>query len=89
MSSSQHSSIASPWKRTRYWTTLACVTALLAGLLTLAEGHPLHGWLMILGGLVLTRGTVWGRRGRRSGQADLLADGAKASAASRKWKKAA
>jgi len=79
----------SPWRRTRYWTTLACVSAVLAGLLTLAAGHPLHGWLMILGGLMLVKGTVFGRRGRRHLREHEAAMQQTAASAGRKWRKAA
>jgi hypothetical protein len=84
----------SPWQRTRYWTTFACLVAVAAGLLTLAAGHPMHGWLMILGGLMLVRGTVFGKRGRRirlhahgPGHGQTAAIGSNNN--SRKWRKAA
>jgi hypothetical protein len=64
------------------------VTAILAGLLTLAAGHPLHGWLLILGGLMLVKGTVFGRRGRRQLREHEVAVQQTATA-SRKWRKAA
>ncbi len=79
----------SPWRRTRYWTTLACVSAILAGLLTLGAGHLLHGWLLILAGLVLSKGTVFGRRGRRHLREHEAAVQHTATATSRKWRKAA
>lgn len=65
----------SPWKLSRYWTTLACVTALVAGMLTLVAGHPLHGGLMLLGSLLLVKGTIWGRRGRRRAAITVQAEG--------------
>lgn len=81
----------SPWRRTRYWTTLACLVALVAGLLTLAAGHPVHGWLMVLASLVLVKGSVWGRRGRRHEPMPALTAQAKSKAAgtTAKWRKAA
>lgn len=81
---------SSPWRRTRYWTTSACIAGVAAGLLTLAAGHPMHGWLLILGGLMLVRGTVFGRRGRRHHpHAHGHGEAAVASPNSRKWRKAA
>lgn len=82
-------SARSPWRFTRYWTSLACVTALVAGLLTLAAGHPMHGWLMVLGALMLVRGTVWGRRSRRYAEMPMLTEAPQPTQASRKWRKAA
>lgn len=63
----------SPWRSTRYWTTFACLTTLVTGLITLAAGHPLHGWLLVLGSLMLVKGTVWGRRSRRRAGMPMLA----------------
>jgi hypothetical protein len=61
-----------------------------AGLCTLAAGHPMHGWLMILGGLMLVRGTVFGKRGRRVRlHAHSHAAAITPSSDSRKWRKAA
>ncbi|MFT3857604.1 MAG: hypothetical protein QM742_08945 [Aquabacterium sp.] len=80
----------SPWRRTRYWTTLACLTALVAGLLTLAAGHPMHGWLMMLGALMLVKGTIWGRRSRRHTEMPMLAEHVDTEAAApRKWREVA
>lgn len=53
-------------KRTRYWTTFACVTAWLAGILTLWAGHPIHGALMLVAALVLVKSSVFGRRKKSS-----------------------
>jgi hypothetical protein len=79
---------ASPWKRTRYWTTLACLACVMGGLGALAAGHPLFGWLLILGGLMLAQRTVLGRRGRRTSRtADTALQGG--GHPSRKWRKAA
>lgn len=93
MFAAQHRSGSSPWRFTRYWTTLACLTSLIAGLMTLSAGHPLHGWLMVLASLVLVKGTVWGRRSRRHTDLPMVAaDAVKATSASgnsRKWRKAA
>ncbi len=79
MSAAEQGLGRSPWRMTRYWTTLACLACLAAGLLTLSAGHPLHGWLLVLGSLALVKGTVWGRRGRRRLGAPL---------AQRRWRKA-
>lgn len=81
----------SPWRHTRYWTTLACLSALGAGMLTLAAGHPLHGWLLVLASLVLVKGTIWGRRSRRRPDMPMLAQTPETTSAqqNRKWRKAA
>lgn len=81
--------LTSPWRRTRHWTTLACVTAVLAGLLTLSAGHLMHGWLLILAGLMLAKDTVFGRRSRRPQREHEVAIPQTASAADQKWRKAA
>lgn len=49
-------------RRTRHWTTFACVTAWLAGIMTLWAGHPIHGALMLVAALVLVKSSVFGRR---------------------------
>jgi hypothetical protein len=64
-----HSERPSLWRRTRYWTTAACAAAALSGLLCLALGHPIHGLLLLLAAFMLSKGSVLGRRGRRSGTA--------------------
>lgn len=79
----------SPWRLTRYWTTFACVAAVLAGLLTLSAGHLMHGWLLILAGLMLVKGTVFGRRSRRPQREHEVAAQQSAATADRKWRKAA
>ena len=82
---------SSAWKRSRYWATLACMVALVAGLLTLAAGHPLHGSLMLLGALMLVNSTIWGRRGRRQAPMPAQEEVARSApaVASRKWHEAA
>lgn len=90
MSATQHrSSAPSPYRLTRYWTTLACVSALVAGLVTLAAGHPMHGWLMVLGSLMLVKSTVWGRGSRRSPEMPMLTEAPESEQARSKWRKAA
>lgn len=75
-------------KRIRHLTTLACVLACTAGLLTLLSGHVIHGALLMLGGLVLVPGSIWGRRHKRHLlAAPVLATSA--PAATRRWRKAA
>jgi hypothetical protein len=87
----QSRSDGSPWRLTRYWTTLACLIALVAGLLTLAAGHPMHGWLTVLASLLLVQGSAWGRRGRRHAEhMPMLTEQAEPSRiANRRWRKAA
>ena len=57
-------------KRTRYWSTFICLTALVAGGLTLWAGHAIHGVLMLLAALVLAKGSVFRRR-QKASSADL------------------
>lgn len=76
-------------QRTRYWTTLACVLAGMSGLLTMLAGHSVHGALLLLAGLVLVKGSIWGRRGKRHAGSEPVAPGSAESANSRKWRKAA
>lgn len=91
MSAAQTQRGSSPWRFTRVWATLACLSALIAGLLTLAAGHPAHGWLMVLASLVLVKGSIWGRRSRRHTDMPVLtpAPVKVSSAPTRKWRKAA
>ena len=78
----------SQWKRTRYLATMVCTMGLVGGLLTLAAGHPLYGWLLILAGLMLVKSTVFGKRGRRHlHEAEEALQ--QSSNAQRKWRKAA
>lgn len=79
----------SVWRRTRYWTTLACALAAVAGVLSLASGHNMHGALLLLAALVLRNGSVFGRRGRRHLHADMPAVEQAQADAARKWRKAA
>lgn len=79
----------SVWRRTRYWTTLACTLAAVAGMLSLASGHSMHGALLLLAALVLFNGSVFGRRGRRHLHEDLSAAEQAQADATRKWRKAA
>jgi hypothetical protein len=82
-------SARSAWRLTRYWTTTACLTALVAGLVTLAAGHPMLGWLMVLGSLMLVQGSVWGRRGRRRSDMPMLTEAGEHSRHNnRHWHKA-
>ncbi|MES2091395.1 MAG: hypothetical protein V4532_15670 [Pseudomonadota bacterium] len=57
-------------KRTRYWSIFICLTALMAGGLTLWAGHAIHGVLMLLAALVLAKGSVFRRR-----QKTVIAEG--------------
>ena len=77
------------WKRSRYWTTLACVLASVSGLLTMLAGHSLHGALLLLAGLALVQGSIWGRRGKRHAAAESMHEVTVETADSRKWRKAA
>lgn len=79
----------SMWRRTRYWTTLACALAAMAGLLSLARGHNVHGALLLLAALVLFNGSVFSRRGRRHLHDDLSAAEQAQADTNRKWRKAA
>lgn len=75
-------------KRIRHLTTLACVLACAAGLLTLLSGHLIHGALLMLGGLALVPGSIWGRRHKRQPRdASLLT--AEGAPVARRWRKAA
>lgn len=80
---------SSPWRFTRHWTTIACLSALAAGLLTLAAGHPMHGWLLVLGSVMLVKGTVRGRRGRRRSDVMPMLTEPPRDADHRRWRKAA
>lgn len=75
-------------KRIRHLTTLACVLACAAGLLALLSGHVAHGALLMLAGLVLVPGSIWGRRHKRQPlDAGLLTP--EGVPAARRWRKAA
>lgn len=75
-------------KRVRYLTSLACVLACTAGLLVFASGHPLHGVLLFLGGLVLAPGSIWGRRYKHH-LADTRLITPHGGSTSRRWRKLA
>lgn len=75
-------------KRIRHLTTLACVLACAAGLLTLLSGHVIHGALLMLAGLVLVPGSIWGRR-RKQHRLDATLLAASSAPATRRWRKAA
>lgn len=63
---------SSSLRPTRYWNVAACLAVLAAGLLTLGAGHPLHGWLMVLGAIMLARAIAWGGPGRRRAASDVM-----------------
>lgn len=75
-------------KRIRHLTTLACVLACAAGLLTLLSGHLIHGALLMLGALVLVPGSIWGRRHKRQ-PLDVGLLTAEGAPVARRWRKAA
>lgn len=75
-------------KRIRHLTTLACVLACTAGLLTLLSGHAIHGALLMLAGLVLVPGSVWGRR-HKPHHLDAALQATSSAPATRRWRKAA
>ena len=51
-------------QRLRYGTTVACVAGAAGGVLALLAGHSLHGGLLLLGSVVLLKGSVLGQGGR-------------------------
>lgn len=75
-------------RRIRHLTTLACVLACAAGLLTLLSGHVIHGALLMLAGLVLVPGSIWGRRHKQH-QLDATLLATSSAPATRRWRKAA
>lgn len=75
-------------KRIRQLTSLACVLACMAGLLALASGHVIHGALLLLGGLVLVPGSIWGRRHKHH-VADASLSEPHSVPTTRRWRKAA
>ena len=74
-------------KRIRYLTTTAFVLTAITALAILANGHVIHGALLMLGAMLLLPGSIFGRRHRQH-----LTEAALASstpAAPRRWRKAA
>lgn len=74
-------------KRIRYLGTIACALTCLAALIILANGHVIHGALLMLGAGLLLPGTVLGRRHRQHLSEATLASSTPAQP--RRWRKAA
>jgi hypothetical protein len=81
--------LPSPWKRARYWATLALGLTTTAGLLLLANGHLMLGALTLLAALLLVKSSVFGRRAKRIHHDSAPATSATAAPHRSKLRKAA
>lgn len=74
-------------KRIRYLTTIALMLTAITALAILANGHVIHGALLMLGASLLLPGSIFGRRHRQHLSEEALAS--REPTAQSRWRKAA
>ena len=75
-------------KRIRYLTTIAFALTAITALAILANGHVIHGALLMLGAMLLLPGSIFGRRHRQHHLSEATM-ASSAPAPPRRWRKAA